>query len=53
MRYETSIDIDTEIPDDYIIDYVSKICFPAQVFGNIELAEWAEENGYVKEEDES
>ena len=48
----TSAIFDYLDPVDIVVEWVQKHLNPDDVFDENQLAEWAEENGFVKEEEE-
>lgn len=49
-KYYTGALINLEDVDlDDLVEFIQDKCRPDEVFGQIELEEWAENNGYVKE----
>lgn len=48
VRFECQ-NVEVDIPEDDIVEYVKKTMSPADVFDDKELDEWAIDNGYKKE----
>lgn len=52
MKFDYSAVLEAEIDDSDVIEAVAAKFAPEEVFPKRELEQWAEENGYVKEDEE-
>ena len=50
MKFDYSAVLEAEIEDSDVIEAIVKKYAPDEVYPKKELAYWAEENGYVKQE---